>query len=488
MNFNRKALARICGFILIILSIAMVPCLLAAFYFHEEKCQYAFGISAPLTLAAGLALYLLLPNSKKGFLQRDGYLAVMISWIIGALFGTLPYLLSGFLKTFPDAFFESMSGLSTTGATITKDYMPESLILWKSTMHWLGGMGILIFIIAILPALGVGGQRIASAEAPGSELAKMSPRITDISKMLYLIYSTLTIAEFLMLAFGSSMKPFEALVNTLGSISTAGLLYHQGSVNEYNSLYTELVMACFTIASSLNFVVYISLLKRNFSKAFRNIEARSYLIVLAGSTLFIAIMLRIHHVYPSFLESVRHAFFQVAAFASTSGFCIDNYMTWPAVTKVLLFTLLLVGGCAASTSGGLKVFRLVVMEKLVRRGAYRRMHPHSVRAVRIGGEVITSRLASAVTSFVILYGVTFLLASLVISLSGCNLETALTSAASLMSTTGGSFGTVGPAAYYGMFQPPMKIFLSLLMMVGRLELFTVFIMFSTSFWNPNRAS
>lgn len=489
MNFSKKTIARLTGMILMILGAAMLPCLANAFYMHDKDCQFAFLVSTPITMVTGLCLFRMLHSSKKGLLQRDGYMSVIVCWITGAVFSSLPYMLSGFLPHFYDAFFEAMSGLSTTGATIAEAPMPDPLILWKATTHWLGGMGILIFIIAVLPALGIGGQRIASAEAPGSELAKMSPRIADISKLLYIIYSTMTAAEFLLLWLGSSMGPFEAYVNTLGSISTAGLLYNQGGmVESYGSLYVELVISLFTIFSSTNFVIYISMIKRSFKQVINNIEVRTYLLIIASASMFVAIVLKIQGVYPTFGSALRHSFFQVTAFSSTSGFCISNYMAWPMVCQFVLFTLLFIGGCAASTSGSLKVFRLVVIVKLIRRGAYRRLHPHSVRSLRVGDTVITSRLASAVTSFAVLFGVTFMLSALVISLSGCSLETALGSAISLMSTAGGSFGEVGPAACYAMFPPAIKVFLSFLMMIGRLELFTVFITFSGSFWNPNKAA
>ena len=488
MHFSSKTIAKLVGMILMILGIAMLPSLICALCTSDQTCLYAFGISTPLSFGIGLCMYLLIPRSRKGLLQRDGYLAVVVCWISGAVIGALPYILSGFLPHFYDAFFESMSGLSTTGATVTRASMPAALILWKAMMHWLGGMGILIFIIAILPALGVGGQRIASAEAPGSELAKMSPRINDISKMLYLIYSTMTGIEFLLLWLGSTMGPFEALVNTLGSISTAGLLYHQGAVSAYQSLFVELVISIFTIFSSTNFIVYISLITKSFKQIAHNIEVRTYFGIIAAASILIAIILKVSGTCATFGSALRHGFFQAATFASTSGFYLDDYTSWPISAQIILFTLMFIGGCAASTSGSLKVFRLVIMVKLIKRGAYRRIHPHAVRSIRIGDTVITSRLASAVTSFAILFGVTFVLSSIVISLSGCSLETATSTAISLMSTTGGSFGAIGAEACYNMFAPGMKLFLSLLMMVGRLELFTVFIMFSGSFWNPNRAT
>ena len=317
MHFSSKTIAKLVGMILMILGIAMLPSLICALCTSDQTCLYAFGISTPLSFGIGLCMYLLIPRSRKGLLQRDGYLAVVVCWISGAVIGALPYILSGFLPHFYDAFFESMSGLSTTGATVTRASMPAALILWKAMMHWLGGMGILIFIIAILPALGVGGQRIASAEAPGSELAKMSPRINDISKMLYLIYSTMTGIEFLLLWLGSTMGPFEALVNTLGSISTAGLLYHQGAVSAYQSLFVELVISIFTIFSSTNFIVYISLITKSFKQIAHNIEVRTYFGIIAAASILIAIILKVSGTCATFGIALRHGFFQAVTFAST---------------------------------------------------------------------------------------------------------------------------------------------------------------------------
>ena len=455
---------------------------------HDNDSSGVFGVLCIASVFVGTIGYKVIPRSRHSLQTRDAYLIVLASWISCAIIGAIPYYASGELPTFADAIFEAVAGYTTTGASSMNEIsFTNSVILWKAITHWLGGMGILIFIITILPTMGSGGQRIVAAESPGAGLSTGAPRSKDMAKLLYLIYSGMTLIVFLLLFLGSRMGPFEALINAMGCVSTAGLFLHPAGIQYYNSFYIECVISIFTILASVNFLLLIYLVKRHFDGIKKNIEIRVFLALIAVSTFLVGTDLLVTRTYDSVSEAFRVAFFQCTAFFTTSGFTLRDYMDWPVFSHMILFTALFIGGCVASTSGGIKITRIIVMFKLIRRSFFRKVHPRSVRAVKIGGNAISSAMVSSITSFVVLYLGTFLAGSAVLAMQGLDLETTLSTTASLMSTTGIAFGEIGATSSFEIFSPGMKLFISLFMMVGRLEMFTVFVSFFPSFWNPNRA-
>lgn len=487
MIFSYKTIIKITGLLLGITGIAMVPPFLFSLYYGEEKTPFAFAISAGFAIVIGFTLFAFIPSSKKALKIRDGYLIVMLCWIICSIFGAFPYLLSGQEPSFASAIFDSVSGYTTTGATALTTTSPSnSLILWKTITNWLGGMGILVFIISILPTLGIGGQRIIAAETPGPELSKIAPTTHQLARYLYIIYISITVLGFIILMVGSDLGIFESIINTLGSVSTSGLVLHPQGVLGYDSLFVELTISFLTILGSVNFILYIHLIKGNFKSILQNVELRVYLAIIAIATLVITLSLKFSGLYESIWQCLRYAFGQVASFATTSGFGVKDYTQWPAITQLTLITLIFIGGSAASTSGGIKVVRLMVMCKLVARGFFKRVHPRAISSIKIGHKTVSAPVVSAITAFTCAYFLTFLVGSLVISLQGFDLATTMSTTFSLISSTGASFGDIGPAGDYAAYSSPMKLFLSLLMIVGRLELFTVFLFFMPSFWNPNK--
>lgn len=486
MNFTYKTLIKIMGLLLGITGLAMIPSLLCAVYFNEGSTEPGFLISALASIILGFTIYKVMPSSRRKLKTRDGYLIVIICWLGCSLFGAIPYFLSGQVPSFIDAFFEAIAGYTTTGATVISDLrLSHSLYLWKATTHWLGGMGILVFIISILPSLGIAGQRLAAAETPGAGLTQMAPRIHDLAMFLYFIYLSFTLVEFLLLWLGSEMSAFEALVNSLGSISTSGLFLHPQGIAYYDSLFVEMVISIFTLLASLNFILYINIIKGNMEQLKKNMEIRIFFAIVVLATVLISGSLWLTGTYDTLGESARNAFFQVSSFMSTSGFSLTDYNQWPAFTHAILFTLLFIGGCAASTSGGIKVLRIVVVFKLISRGFYKRLHPRAVSAIRVGDNIMSAPMVAAITTFVFLYLFTFLTCALVLSLEGLSLETTLTASASLMSTTGSGLGDIA-GGNFSVFSPPLRLFMCFIMVIGRLELFTVFLMFFPSFWNPNK--
>ena len=488
MNFAYKTTARIVCLIIGITGATMIFPFICAALDKNDNSQNVFGLLCIASVFIGTLGFKAIPRSKKSLQARDAYFIVMASWVACALVGAIPYYLLGELPTFADAIFEAVAGYTTTGASSMNELaFTHSVVLWKAITHWLGGMGILIFIITILPTMGPGGQRIVAAESPGAGLSTGAPRSKDLARLLYMIYSGLTLLAFLLLWLGSEMKPFEALINSMGCVSTAGLFLHPDGIEYYDSVYIEGVISVFTIVASVNFLLLIYLVKRQLYNIKKNIEIRVFLILIIVSTFLVATDLLVTETFDSVGEAFRVALFQCTAFMTTSGFTLRDYMEWPVFTHMIMFTLLFIGGCVASTSGGIKITRIIVMFKLIRRSFFRKLHPRSVRTVKIGGNALPSAMVSSVTSFVVLYLGTFLAGSAVLAMGGHDLETTLSTTASLMSTTGIAFGEVGASGSFEIFSPGMKLFISLFMMVGRLEMFTVFVGFFPSFWNPNRA-
>ena len=488
MGFAYKSLISILGLITAITGAFMIPPFICARMAGDTEAAIIFSVTSVCSVIGGLLIFRFMPRSSTPLRTRDAYLIVFLAWIVCGIIGAIPYYLSGVITDIPDAMFESIAGFSTTGASVLGEtHYTHPFLLWKALTHWLGAMGILIFVITILPAMGAGGQRIVAAESPGAGLSMTAPRSKDLAKLLYLIYGGLTLVKFLMLWLGSDMSAFGAFINSLGSISTAGLTFHPDGIAYYDSVFVEMTVTIFTIFASVNFLLFIYLIRRNFEYIRRNVEVKVFLIVIAISTILITTDLCATSTYTSFTEALRASFFQVCSFMTTSGLVYDDYTLWPTFCRMILFSMLFIGGCVASTSGSIKMLRVIVMVKLIKRGFFMRLHPRSVKSVKIGDSVLNPALVTSVTSFIVLYFATFIIGSAVLATQGLDLETTIGATASLMSTTGSSFGMIGPSGNYAMFSGPLKLFMCLLMMIGRLELYTVFLMFMPSFWNPTRA-
>lgn len=486
-TLNYQLILKILGMITLIIGASMLPALLCAWLFHETNCLRSLSFSAFITIGFGAGVAIAMKSSKARFRSREGYIVVALCWIIASIFGALPYYLSDFSQSYIDCFFEATAGFTTTGCSAIGDaVLPRSLLLWKAISHWLGGMGILVFVISILPALGVNGQMIARAEAPGPVLEKMTVRMSDSAKILYLTYITLTFLEFCLLCFSRTMGPFDALVNTLGSISTGGLFAHPEGIAFYNSLYVEIVISLFTILASVNFILYHYAVTRKWNYVLHDIEFRSYLRIIATAVLLCTAGLYCSGSYSSLGKALRDSFFQVVSLSTTSGYSSADYTCWPTICQVVLFTLFFIGGCAASTSGSLKVIRVLVLFKLIWRGFYKRIHPRSVVAIKLNGKAVPAPVVSSITVFILMYMALFLFSCLVLSLQNLDMETTISTAAAMMSNTGIAFGEIGNLGNYSVYCTPLKLYLSLLMIMGRLELFTIVILFTRSFWGKDR--
>ena len=486
-NFiNYKAMVRILGIIMFIVGLSMLFPLIYAKVTGDPAGVFAFSRCAVPTIIIGALMSFLIRAPRAKFRSREGYIVVASCWVLASLIGAFPYMLTGYAENFIDAFFESTSGFTTTGCSaVDGAVLSRSLMLWKAISHWLGGMGILVFVISILPALGINGQIIARAETPGPVMEKMTVRMSDSAKILYITYLTFTVIEFILLLFSGKMPVYDAVINTLGSISTGGLMVHPEGIAVYDSLFVEIVISVFCVLASINFILYHYVVTGKASYLLKDIELRVFIIIIVLATLVCTLGL-VFQSDTSFGEALRESFFQVVSMATTSGYTRSPYIIWPAVCQFTLLTLMFIGGCAASTSGSIKVIRVVVMFKLIWRGCIKRMHPRSVVAVKVGGNAISAPVVSQITVFILLYMMIFLMSSLLMSFQGLDMETTITATLAMLSNTGAAFGEAAALGNFSMFHPLIKIYLSALMIIGRLELFTIIILFTRNFWGRDR--
>lgn len=484
MNF--KLVSKISNMTLLIIAVAMLPAVLTAVIYHETEIAIGLVVSSLITAAVSIAVLMAVKPSNKSLKPREGYLAVSLCWVLASFFGALPFLIGGYTTSFIDAFFESCASITTTGATVSVlELMPRGLLMWKAIMHWLGGMGILVFAISILPTVGVSGNNLFNAESSNIQQTKLAGRMSDSARTLYTMYFGFTISEFILLAF-SKMTIFDAIITTLGSVSTSGLFAHSSGLMSYNSIYIELVTAFFTIAVSIKFALYQNLLHGDY-KGFFNPEVRAFLKILFVAFAFVTLDLYLHGSYSSIFETMRYALFQVIAVGTTTGYGIADYTLWPAFSRFILFMLFFIGGCAASTSGSVKVVRVLIAFKLVVRNIYQRLHPNAVVAVKVGNKAIPAKTVSSVTSFIFMFFLVFFVGTLILSLQNLDLKTTVSSAISMLSGTGIAFGSVGATGNFSIFCAPLRLVLCALMILGRLELFTIIMIFTPSFWNPTRS-
>jgi trk system potassium uptake protein TrkH len=460
----------------------MIMPLLVAFVYGENELIFAFLKSMGVSLTPGLLILAFVKTDSTNLRIRDGYLIAGVCWFVASAFGAFPYLFSGVIPNYLDAYFESVSGFTTTGASIIEDFslMPKAIQFWRSFSHWLGAMGILILAISLLPALGIGGLRIASAEAPGPTVEKISTKISDSARKLYTIYISFTLIEVVLLMLGG-MNLFDSLIHTFSSIGTGGLSSYNDGVSHFDSFYIEFVLIFFSVVASINFALYNLLLRGKWREFLKDNELRVFLSILAASSLLILLNLWLSGTYDLNL-SARNSLFQATAFMSTSGFAIADYTLWPSFSQMLLFCLMLVGGCSASTCGYIKVIRVMIIFKLIVRGMYKRLHPNAVIPVKIGNRTISAETVSKVTSFTFMYFTVYIISCLLVSLEGHDLLTVFSATASSLSNTGLGMGLLGPNGNFGIFTLPTRLYLSLLMIAGRLELFTIIMLVSPSFW------
>lgn len=486
MNLSLRAVCRIIGLALLVVGLSMIPSLVVAGIYKETSALSAFAATIAFAVLAGMALLWFGQRSTSMLKVRDGFLIVSLCWIVSALLGAVPFLVSGSIPDFFDAFFESCSGFSTTGASILTDVeaLPKSMAFWRSFTHWIGGMGILVFAIALMPSLGINGQNIAVSEAPGPTLDKVTPKMSDTAKALYAIYILFTIVETVLLCAGG-MSFYDSLIHTFGSVGTGGFSNYSDSVAHFDSGYIDVVITIFMLLSGANFNLYYMSLRHGPLSIIRDAEFRFYLLIIIVSTLLITANLYFTGFFEDAGQSVRHSFFQTSSVLTTTGFATDDFNLWPTFSKMVLLLLMFIGGCSSSTGGGLKVVRILIVLKLIRRGIATRLHPNAIMTAKLNNKNVPTDTVTAIANHIFLYIVVVFLSVLLISLNDLGLITSVTSVLTCIGNVGPGFDLVGPTGNFSVFAAPSKLLLSLLMLAGRLELFTLFILLTPRFWNPN---
>jgi trk system potassium uptake protein TrkH len=409
---------------------------------------------------------------------------VSLSWLLVSVFGALPFVFSGSIPSFVNAFFESASGFSTTGASILTDIeiLPKGILFWRSFTHWIGGMGILVVAVAVLPLLGAGAFQVFKAETPGPITEKLMPRMKDTASILYISYITLTLIEIILLMFGG-MDLFDATVHTFGTLGTGGFSTKNTSIAAYGSNYIFIVISIFMILSGINFSLYYDLISGKWREVLKNAELRLYLGIILVAVIAIAINTNFT-VYHDWTQAFIHSLFQTSSIITTTGYSTYDFDTWSGFAKGILFVLMFVGGCAGSTGGSIKVVRIFVLFRLIQREFMKILHPKSVIAIKMNQQAIPGETVTNIVAFFILYMFLFVFSSLLISLEGISWLSASSSVASTLGNIGPGFEFVGPTRNFSEFSDPSKILFSFLMITGRLELFTVMVLFSPKFWRP----
>lgn len=478
------AIQRVMGLLLILFSTVMLPAIVTSFV-AQDGALVPFLETWAITLGAGLLLWLPVARVQRELRVHDGFVIVTLFWTLLALFGCLPLLLAGITPTWADAYFEAMSGLTTTGSSVITglDSLPPSINLWRGLLQFLGGMGIVVLAVAILPLLGVGGMQLYKAETPGPmKENKLTPRIRETAKALWFIYLGLTVACFLAL-WAAGMTLFDAVIHAFSALSTGGFSSHDASIAYFNSPLIEMILVLFMFLGGANFALhFMAWHRRDAGLYFQDSEFRTYFLILAGATFLVTLYLVETNVYAEPLQALRFALFQVVTMATTTGYMSADFGAWPGVLGALLMLISFCAGSAGSTSGGIKVVRAVLMFKQGVCEIKRLIHPSAIVPLKLAGKSVPERTVAAVSAFFTAYLALYGLIGLAVATLGVDLVTAFSAAAAAINNTGPGLGAVGPAANFAALPEGAKWVLSFAMLAGRLELFTLLVLFTPAFW------
>ena len=472
---NYSITLKIVGYILIIESIFMLPALLFSYVINDG----AFN-SFVVTIIGMIILGLICKEQetkKTKVTPRDGLLVVSVAWIVASIFGAIPLYISRSLPTYIDAFFEIVSGFTTTGASVVQniEILPKSIVLWRSITHWVGGMGILVFTISLLPKLGVAGFQMFKAESPGPVTGKIEPKLSSTAKRLYIIYIIITITLFILLWI-CGMTPYDSIVHTLGVVGTGGFSSKANSVGFYNNgtglNLISIIMGIFMFMCGVNFSNYYLVYKGKIRTVLRDEEFKTYAGIIVFSTVVIAIDLFFNK-YGGILKSISDSFFQVTSISSTSGFSNVDYDVWPSFSKYVLYILMFLGSCAGSTAGGMKIVRLVVMYKLIKREIVKVIHPKAVIPNKLNNKILNDEVVLGITSYMVVYIILLVVCSGIVTISGIDIISATSAVVTMLSNVGPGFLAVGPSKNFFFFSDGYKLLFCFLMLLGRLEFFTL---------------
>ncbi|MFW5944521.1 MAG: TrkH family potassium uptake protein, partial [Bacteroidota bacterium] len=464
---NIRVILNILGLLLLIEGISMLLPLGVAIYYNEGDIA-AIGISAGIAIILGAFAWLLTQRTGKTITKKEGYIIVSIVWVMFSLFGSLPFVISGEITSYTNAFFETISGFTTTGASILNDVeaLPHGLLFWRSMTQWLGGMGIIVLSLAILPIFGIGGMQLFVAEVPGPTPDKFHPRVKETAKRLWGIYVIFTISEIILLVLGD-VHLFDAVCHSFTTMATGGYSTKQASIGHF-SPYVQYIITVFMFVAGTNFALSYYGLHLQLNKIVKNEEFRFYFFFLAGFTILGTAFLWFGDVFP-FEESFRHSVFQVVSITTTTGYVTTDYLQWAPFLVVIIFMLMFLGGSGGSTGGGIKIVRVALLIKNSALELKRLLHPNAVIPVRLNKKRVDQQIITNVLAFVVLYMMLIAVSTVVIATMGYDLPSSLGSVAATLGNIGPGIGAVGPVENYAPIPDFGKWFLSLLMLIGRLE-------------------
>ncbi|CDA86880.1 cation transporter [Clostridium sp. CAG:230] len=478
---NYSIISYILGWVLTIESIFMfIPCIVAAIY--REKEGFAFLIVALLCLAIGL-LRIRKKTKSQVFYAKEGFVTVALSWIIMSIFGALPFVINRDIPSFTDALFETISGFTTTGASILSDVeaLSHCSLFWRSFTHWIGGMGVFVFLLAILPLTGGYNMHLMRAESPGPSVGKFVPKVRETAKILYAIYIVMTLVEIILL-LSAGMPLFDSLTVSFGTAGTGGFGIKNTSIADYNMV-IQAIISIFMILFGVNFGAYFLLLGNNKKDAFKLEEVHWYLTIIAGAVAIITINTKdmFHNLFTAF----HHALFQVASVITTTGYSTTDFDLWPQLSRAVLVIVMFIGACAGSTGGGIKVSRIIILVKSVKQELGYFIHPRSVKVIKMDNKPLSANSIRGVNAFFVTYTLIFVASLLIITFDNFDLVTNFTAVTATLNNIGPGLKLVGPTGNFGIFSPVAKYILMFDMLAGRLELYPILLLFTPSVWKKH---
>lgn len=475
---NYKLVIHILGKVFLLEAALMIPSVIVSLIYGEGDTK-AFLITMALLTVLGIP-FMLVKSERKMF-ERDGMMIVALSWVSLALFGGLPFYFHGSIPSYVDCIFESVSGFTTTGSSILTDVevIPKGLLFWRSFTHWFGGMGVLVFFLALLPSMSGRTQHLMRAESPGPSPGKLVPKIKESSMILYAIYFVLTIICILCL-IAAGMPVYDSLLHAFGTAGTGGFGIKNTSVAFYNSPLIDMILSIFMVIFGVNFTIYFYIIKRHFIGVKKNSELKLFLLIVGAATFIITVNIR--GMFGSWWESFYQAFFQVTSLISTTGYTTYDYNLWPSLSKMVLIAIMFIGSCAGSTAGGIKQIRLYIMLQSVKRMIKRFLHPKMVIQIKADGKNVDEEQVSAIGIFCFAYFLIFGLGVILVSFDNNDFETTFTAVLTAISNVGPAFGKAGPLGNFAFFSDFSKIVLSVCMLIGRLEIFPILLLLNVNSW------
>jgi trk system potassium uptake protein TrkH len=480
---NKRAVFHLVSYMTLVIGVAIIGCAGISWLYHEPlKVQMSLVYSGLIAVVCATIVGVL-TRGDINLSRRDGFGIVTFGWISATIFGSLPYLLSGVIEHPVSAIFETMSGFTTTGASVLNDLenIPRGIHFWRALTHWFGGMGVLVLCVAILPFLGVGGMQIYRAEMPGPSKDRLTPRIATTAKLLWAVYALLTLVETVLLKYAGGMDWFDASCHAFGTLATGGFSTRSASAGAFDSAMVDTILTVFMFLAGINFSLHYYALTGKPGRYFKDPEFRFYSIFLLVSTLFITFNIWTHE-FASFSRCFRDAAFTATSVITTTGFCTADFDQWPDASRLWLVVMMFVGGCAGSTGGGMKVVRVFIMLKKMIREMKLFMRPSAVIQMKLGGKPVEQEIISHIAAFFAIFMLIFAVGSFVMTFFTPNLETACTSVIATLGNIGPGLDAVGATQNYSAIPAAGQGFLTCLMLLGRLELYTVLILFLPGFW------